>query len=116
VFESWQQWPYLDLSNYGGNKFLIGVDLTANGSVAIQIAYREDDVTTFIDNAGYDTSVNVTAPYTVQLADTVPGDPIPIPVTAPSISLVLLWTPGTPWSWQAANLYLSDDKGAGVFQ
>lgn len=57
---------------------------------------------------------NVTAPYTINAADTVPGTPIPIPIDAPSYSLILSWAPNQAWTWEAANLYLDDNQGGGA--
>ncbi len=107
------QWPYLDQGSMGGNKELIGIDLIGDGSCTIQIGFREDDPTTYDDNAGFSTSLNVTAPYLVEAADTIPGTPIPIPVNAPSYSLILKWLPNQQWEWDAANFYLQDNRGRG---
>lgn len=114
-FYSWMQWPYLSLSNFAGSKQLEGLDLVGNGAVSIQIATREDDNSTFIDQPGFSTSENVTPPYMIDVADTPPGTPIPIPVTGPSFSVILQWAPNQPWLFEAANLYLIDNKGAGFF-
>ena len=112
-FTSTMQWPYLDLSALGVNKMLIGVDLVGDGTCTIQVAYREDDDTTFSDNPGFATSENVTAPYTVTIADTISGNPIPIPVEAPSMSLILTWNSDQVWEWDAANFYFSQNRGRG---
>lgn len=112
-FNGVMQWPYLDVGVLGINKMFVGLDLIGTGQVTIQIGYREDDPTTFSDNAGFNTSQNVTAPYTISAADTVPGTPIPIPIDAPSYSIILTWAANQAWSWQAANLYLQDNGGGG---
>ncbi|MGH8259280.1 MAG: hypothetical protein ACREUG_06270, partial [Steroidobacteraceae bacterium] len=65
-------------------------------------------------NAGFATSTSVTAPYEIAAADTVPGQPIPIPLTAPSFSPILTFSPNQAWSLQATNLYLNDARGAGA--
>ena len=123
AFTSTIQWPYMDSGVLGFNKMLIGVDLAGYGVASIQIAFQQQDVTTFSDSAGFATSLNVTAPYTVNPVDTMPGQPIPIPVNAPSYSLVLkfgsnqpgLNAPNSPsWEWEAANLYVDDQKGGGA--
>lgn len=107
------QWPYLDMQGIGMNKELIGVDLIGDGKVTIQIAFNQADPTTFSDNAGFSTSSNVTTPYTVSAADTIPGNPIPIPIVAPSMSLILTWAPNQAWDWEAANFYLLPNRGRG---
>lgn len=107
------QWPYLDMGSLGGNKQLIGLDLVGDGQVSIQIAYREDDKTTFSDNANFTLSSNVTTAYSISIADTVPGTPIPIPIDAPSYSLILTFSANQAWDWQAANFYFQDNRGRG---
>ena len=112
-FTGIMQWPYLDLSALGTLKELIGLDLVGDGEVTIQIGYRQDDPTTFSDNPGFSTSLNVTAPYTIDVADTISGNPIPIPVDAPSYSLILTWSPAQAWTWEAANFYFTQNRGRG---
>jgi hypothetical protein len=107
------QWPYLDMAGLGVNKELIGVDLVGDGEVTIQIAYRQDDKTTFSDSPGFATSKNVTAPYTITMGDTICENPIPIPVVSPSYSLVLTFPPGQFWDWEAANFYFNQNRGRG---
>jgi hypothetical protein len=111
AFEGVMQWPYLDLGPIGENKMLIGLDLVGTGEVTIQIGFNQTDLTTFSDNAGFDTSLNVTPPYTITAEDTDPYEPIPIPCNAPSYTLILTFTGNQSWNWQAANLYLSDETG-----
>lgn len=122
-FNSLMQWPYLDVGVIGINKMLAGFDLAGYGSVTVQMAYQQGDPTTFSDNAGFSTSLNVTAPYVVNIAETVPGDPLPLPINAPSYSLILqfasnqsgLQAPNSPsWEWEAANLYVMDQSGGGA--
>ncbi len=122
-FTSTLQWPYLDAGSLGANKMLVGVDLVGVGECTIQIGYNQQDPTTLSDNPGFATSLNVTAPYTVQVEDTIPGTPLPIPINAPSYSLILtfnsnqpgLSAPNSPsWEWDAANLYVNPQSGGGV--
>lgn len=108
------QWPYLDLGVLGFNKMLIGLDLVATGSVTIQIGFNQADPTTFSDNAGFSTSLNVTPPYTVSAGDLVPEEPLPIPINAPSYTVILTFGPNQVWAWQAMNLYLQDARGGGA--
>jgi len=113
-FNSTIQWPYLDYGTIGIGKMMVGVDLTGTGIVTIQVGFREDDLTTFSDDPGFATSLNVTAPYTINMADTVPGTPIPIRIDSPSYSLILKFGPNQAWTWQMANLYLQDNRGGGA--
>jgi hypothetical protein len=111
------QWPYLDMGGLGLDKMLLGVDLVGDGSTTIQIAYNERDKSTFDDSPHFTSSTSVTAPYFVAINDTVPGTPIPIPIDAPSYSLVLTFDGGTittpnNWTWEAANFYLVPSGGA----
>lgn len=108
------QWPYVDVGPLGINKELIGVDLVGSGQASIQIGWNQNDPTTFNDNPGFSGSLNVTPPYTVAVAETVPGQPIPIPMVSPSFTLILTFAGGQAWSWQAANLYLQDQTGGGA--
>ena len=115
------QWPYLDMGGLGLNKMLIGVDLVGEGATTLQIAFDQTDKSTFADQPGFATSTGVTAPYFIQVDDTVPGEPLPIPINAPSYSLILTFDGGTiasanlnTWSWEAANFYLAPQGGGGV--
>jgi hypothetical protein len=108
------QWPYLDIGPLGINKMMVGVDLVGDGDVSIQIGFDQSDKTTFVDNAGFATSLGVTAPYDVPISDTVPGEPLPIPINAPSYSLILTFAANQAWTWEAANIYLSDLSGGGA--
>lgn len=113
-FQGIIQWPYLDAGALGINKMLVGVDIVGDGQVSIQIGFNQADKTSFDDNAGFATSPSVTPPYTVTAADTVPGEPIPIPVTAPSYSLILTFAGNQAWTLEAANLYMAPIGGAGA--
>jgi hypothetical protein len=108
------QWPYLDLGSPDINKTIVGVDLVGSGQCTIQIAWNQNDPTTFSDNAGFATSVNVSPPYTVAAADTAVGQPIGIPCVAPSISIILTYAPNQQWNWQAGNVYITEQKGVGA--
>ena len=113
------QWPYCDMGGLGLDKMLIGVDIVGDGSTTVQIAYNQQDKSSFSDNPYFVSSTNVTAPYFVAIDDTVPGDPLPIPITAPSYSLILTFDGGTVttpnvWTWEAANFYLGPTGGGGV--
>lgn len=112
------QWPYMDMGSLGFNKMLIGVDIVGDGNCSIQVGFNQADKTTLNDNTGFVTSTGVTTPYLVAVDDTVPGEPLPIPVMAPSYSLILTFTGSSSspnaWSWEAANLYIADARGGGA--
>lgn len=118
AFNGLMQWPYLDMGALGRNKMMVGVDLVGEGSCSIQVAFNQADKSTFNDNPGFATSTGVTAPYFVAIDDTVPGQPLPIPINAPSYSVILTFpgnvTTANAWSWQAANLYVTDAASAGA--
>lgn len=117
-FQSRIQWPYLDAGALGINKGLIGLDLVGSGDVQIQIAFNQADITSFSDQPGFATSLSVTPVYEIALMDTVPGEPMPFPINAPSYSLILTLSSeqqsGEPWEWEAANLYVNDQYGGGA--
>lgn len=118
AFNGVMQWPYLDMGALGRNKMMVGVDLVGEGSCSVQVAFNQADKSTFNDNPSFATSTGVTAPYFVAIDDTVPGQPLPIPINAPSYSVILTFpgnvTTANTWSWQAANLYVTDAASAGA--
>lgn len=114
VFDGVIQWPYLDLGVLGINKMLVGIDLVGDGDVTIQIGFDQRDPTTFSDNAGFSTSLNVTPPYEIAVADTIPEEPIPFVINAPSYTLILTFGGNQKWSLEAANFYLTNASGAGA--
>lgn len=112
------QWPYLDQGALGINKMMVGIDMVGTGDVIVQVGFDQGDVSTFNDNPNFATSTGVTTPYNVAVDDTVPGEPLPFPINAPSYSLILIFpgsvTTANNWSWQAANLYMMPQGGAGA--
>jgi hypothetical protein len=112
------QWPYMDMGNLGIQKMLLGLDLVGTGNCNVQVAYNQQDQTTFNDNALFTTSTGVTTPYFISMTDIVPGQPIPFPINAPSFSMILTFTGSSStannWSWDAANFYLMDESGGGA--
>jgi len=90
-------WPYLDFGALGVTKKLIGFDTVAEGEYSVSIGYNQNDVLQF------------TPPYTIA-GDTIPGDIIPIPVSAPSLQLRLQFENNTmnAWEWSASALHLQD--------
>lgn len=105
------QTPYVDAGPMGLDKELIGVDLVGEGIVTIQVGWAQNDPTTFNDNPGFSTSLNVSPAFVVDAADTIPGNPIPMPMTAPSFTLILTFAGNQKWSWNASNFYLQDQSG-----
>lgn len=112
------QWPYVNAGTLGINKMMIGVDIVGTGSCSIQIGYNQSDPSSFSDAVTFSTSTSVTAPYFVSVDDTVPEEPLPIPINAPSYSVILSFagstTTANAWTWEAANLYLADMTGGGA--
>ena len=105
------QTPYVDAGPMGYDKELIGIDLVGTGEVNVQIGWAQNDPTTFNDNPGFSTSLNVSPPYNVNASDTIPGQPIPFPMTAPSFTVILTFAGNQAWQWQASTLYLQDVQG-----
>ena len=108
-FNGVMQWPYLDLGSIGINKMMVGIDLVGTGNCSLQVAFNQNDVSTFVDSATFTTSTGVTTPYFVQINDTVPGEPLALPINAASYSPILTFTGSTTsanaWSFEAANIY-----------
>jgi hypothetical protein len=111
-FYSTMQWPYLDLTKLGYQKEMAGFDIAGTGEVTVQFGWDETDLTSFSDNAGFGTSLSVTAPYTLSAADTLPGQPIAMPLNAVSYSAILTWSPNQAWSWQALQIYAIPEPSA----
>ena len=102
------------MGQFGINKMLVGLDIVGTGDVQIQIGWDETDLTSFNDNAGFSTSLSVTPSYNLSIADTVPGEPLPFPIDAPSLTVIFTFPGNQAWSWQAANLYMTDARGGGA--
>jgi len=90
------QWPWLDFGQPGVTKRLYGFDVTGEGGL-MQVSF------------GFDQSqpAAFTPPWPVP-ADTVPGQIIPMPLAAPSLSVKLTWDGSTAWQLHALTLYLND--------
>lgn len=91
-------WPYLDLDNPGGNKQLVAVDVVGYGNPSVSIGYDQTNAAAY------------TTPCLIP-ADTVAGMKVPIPVTAPSMAVKVVYAAGQAWQLNAVNLYLNDLKG-----
>lgn len=94
-FDGLVQWGWLDCGQPGVTKELEGFDVVGSGTPSVSIGYDQRNVSAF------------TEPYAID-ADTVPGDIIPLPVVAPSLSVKLAFAGGSAWSLQSVTLYLRD--------
>jgi len=94
-FEGMIQWPWLDFGQPGVTKSLYGFDVVGIGDVSVSFGYDQSNGGSF------------TAPYTVP-ADTVPGMVIPMPLSAPSLSVRLTYSGTEQWQWNAFSLWLQD--------
>ena len=91
-------WPYLDFGMLGVSKELIGFDTVATGEYAVVFGYDQSDDTAVTDS------------YTITDGDTVPGDLVPMPLTAPSIQMRITFSGNQAWQWSATTLYLQDQR------
>ena len=89
------QWPWLDFGQPGVTKNLYGFDVVGISDVAVSFGYDQS-------NGGY-----FTEPYTVP-ADTIPGMVIPMPLSAPSLSVRLTYDGTEKWQWNSFSLWLQD--------
>lgn len=95
--EATLQWPWLDFGRPGGTKMLHGFDIVGLGAAEIEVGYDQTNLGTF------------TEPYELP-ADSLPGQMIAFPLSAPSMSIRLTYTGA--WEFNALNLYLDDFGGA----
>lgn len=86
-------WPWLDMGSAGVTKMLDSFDIVGTGAPTIEIGWDQTNLGTFTD------------PYELP-ADTLPGQRIPFPLSAPSFSIRLTYT--GQWEFNALNIYLSD--------
>lgn len=96
AFEGEVWWPYLDFGALGQTKMMLGFDTVATGEYDVVFGYNQNDDT------------HVTTSYTITDGDTVVGDIIPMPISAPSFQMRLTFTGNTAWKWSATTLYLQD--------
>ena len=83
-FNSAIWWPHLDMGNPVQDKTMESVDIVGYGDCVLQVGYNQRDV------------LALTAPYNV-IADTLDGTPVPLTLTAPTMSYRLIypgWDPG----------------------
>jgi len=89
------QWPWLDFGQPGVNKMMTGFDIVGKGTASIEFGYDQTGLGTF------------TTIYPIP-ADTYPGQIVPFPINAPSISVRLTYDISQAWQWNSMNLYLQD--------
>lgn len=94
------QWPYLDLSQLGITKKFDGLDVvtSTNSTLTISIGFDQSNPAAFTD------------PFTLAPGDSVPGTMIPLPMLAPSFSVLLQWSSSENVTIFAVNLYISDQR------
>lgn len=90
-------WPWLDMGRAGVTKMMHGFDIVGTGAPEIEVGYDQTNLGTFTD------------PYELP-ADSLPGQMIAMPVSAPSFSIRLTYTGA--WEFNALNIYLDDMGGA----
>ncbi|MGO1069317.1 hypothetical protein [Lysobacter sp. CA199] len=93
-FDCIVQWPWLDFGSPGVTKTFYGFDHVGVGSPFVSIGYDQSNKTRFTD------------PYQVP-ADTVPGEPIALPVSGPSFSVRLTYNSHERFKFQAFNVWLT---------
>ena len=89
------QYQWLDFGQPGVSKQVVGFDLVGSGNPSFALGYDQTNEGTF-------TTDFVVPP------DTVPGQIIPLPVMAPSMSVRISYPGGQKWKLQAVSLYLQD--------
>lgn len=94
LFDGVVQWHWLDFGAPGEDKTLFGFDHVGEGSPTIAFGYNQKDKAAFTDA------------YPVP-GDTVPEEVIPFDLTAPSISVRLVYPSTEHWHFQALNLYFA---------
>ncbi len=93
------QWAWLDNGQPGVTKMLESLDYVGTGQgPSLSIGYDQRDASAF------------TTPYLID-PDTLPGDPIPIPVAAPTFSIKLDFAGGKAWTVNAVTLHLDAMRG-----
>jgi hypothetical protein len=88
-------WPYLDFGALGVDKQLEGFDLVITGNVTVRFGYNQNNTS------------QVTTDYAI-VGDTLPGTMIPMPLTAPSFQIRLIFDAGQTWEWMATNMYANN--------
>lgn len=98
-FESIIWWPFLDFGNFGANKMLIGFDIIADApeGIEVSVGYNQRDRT------------QRTTDFEME-GDSLDGTIVPLPVNAPSFDLRITFAEDQAWEWQAANIYIQDQR------
>ncbi len=98
AFPATVQTPWLDMGNPGVNKMVTGFDFVSTGGPpSVSFGYDQANVGLY------------TPPFVIP-ADTVPGQVIPMPICAPSLSMKITYAGGAPWQIQAMNIYVQDER------
>ena len=96
--QSWDsviQWPWLDFKKPGRDKQMMGFDNIGEGFGSIEVGFNQADLNAF------------TTPFDIP-EDSAPGEIIPLPVTAPSLSIRLTYKSNQIWEWNALQIYVED--------
>jgi len=98
-YEGVIQWPWLDFGAPGTNKLLDAFDIVGYGPLGckIQIGYDQGDLNAF------------TVEYDIP-SDSLNAQIIPLPLTAPTMSVKLTFPGLQDWQWNALQLYLIDNR------
>jgi hypothetical protein len=91
------QWPWLDMGSPGQDSTMEGFDIVGNGEATVQFGYDQRNQGTFTDA------------YVVD-EDTLTGQPIPLQLTAPSISPKITYVGefGKFWELKAFVMYFTN--------
>lgn len=99
AFDWTLQWPWLDFGQIGQGKMMLGFDIVGYGAARIQFGYDQS-------NGG------VWTPEWQLIADSVPGQLLPMPLTAPSMAIRLTYTGSDTnrTGWEALNLHFRPQR------
>jgi hypothetical protein len=93
-FEGELWWHYIDATgSLGADGSMEAFDLVIEGQCDVSFGYDQTN------------EALATPPYTVS-GDTLPGTPIPMPLTAPSFQMRLTFAGNQKWKWLAAKLHM----------
>lgn len=95
IFDGIVQWPWLDMGVPGADKTLNSFDIAGLGDATVAFGYNQNNLAAY------------TAPVTVP-EDTLYEGPIPYEVTAPSISVKLVYPGNQYWKLSAINIYFNN--------
>lgn len=96
-FEWTVQWPWLDMGQMGVTKGMVGFDIVGYGQARIAFGYDQ-------------TQGGIFTPEWTIMADSVPGQLLPMPLAAPSLSVRVTYTGNTltKTGLDALNLWFND--------